>query len=135
MIIFFVLVLVLVILLLCLTNKETFIDINVYKTAKTKEQHARGLMFVKEKLPLNSGMLFIYPRKTNASFWMKNTFIDLDIVFMDENKKIVGTIENMKAHDLTSRSIDKPYKYALEMNAGSIKNLNIKLGTKINLIY
>lgn len=127
--------LVLVILLLCLTNKETFININVYKIAKTKEQQAKGLMFRKQKLPENSGMLFAYPQKTRSSFWMKNTFIDLDIVFMDENLNVVGTIENMKAHDLTSRSIDKPYKYALEMNANSIKKMNIKLGTKINLIY
>lgn len=127
--------LVLVILLLFLTNKETFIDIDVYKIAKTKEQQAKGLMFRKQKLPKNSGMLFVYPQKTRSSFWMKNTFIDLDIVFMDENLNVVGTIENMKAHDLTSRSIDIPYKYALEMNANSIKKMNIKLGTKINLIY
>jgi len=114
-------------------NKKKTISINIIKTAKTPEQHARGLMYVKEKLPENSGMLFIYPRKTNSSFWMKNTFIDLDIVFMDENKKVVGTIENMKAHDLTSRSIDKPYNYAIEMNAGSIKNLNIKVNDIVNI--
>jgi uncharacterized membrane protein (UPF0127 family) len=113
-------------------NKKKTIHINIIKTAKTPKQHARGLMYVKEKLPVNSGMLFIYPRKTNSSFWMKNTFIDLDIVFMDENKKVVGTIENMKAHDLTSRSIDKPYTYAIEMNAGSIKNLNIKVNDIVN---
>jgi len=114
-------------------NKKKTISINIIKTAKTPEQHARGLMYVKEKLPVNSGMLFIYPRKTNSSFWMKNTFIDLDIVFMDDNKKVVGTIENMKAHDLTSRSIDKPYNYAIEMNAGSIKNLNIKVNDIVNI--
>ena len=114
-------------------NKKKTIHINIIKTAKTPKQHARGLMYVKEKLPENSGMLFIYPRKTNSSFWMKNTFIDLDIVFMDDNKKVVGTIENMKAHDLTSRSIDKPYNYAIEMNAGSIKNLNIKVNDIVNI--
>ena len=114
-------------------NKKKTIHINIIKTAKTPKQHARGLMYVKEKLPVNSGMLFIYPRKTNSSFWMKNTYIDLDIVFMDENKKVVGIIENMKAHDLTSRSIDKPYNYAIEMNAGSIKNLNIKVNDIVNI--
>ena len=114
-------------------NKKKIIHINIIKTAKTPEQHARGLMYVKEKLPVTSGMLFIYPRKTNASFWMKNTYIDLDIVFMDENKKVVGTIENMKAHDLTSRSINKPYNYAIEMNAGSIKILNIKVNDIVNI--
>jgi len=114
-------------------NKKKIIHINIIKTAKTPKQHARGLMYVKEKLPVNSGMLFIYPRKTNSSFWMKNTYIDLDIVFMDENKKVVGIIENMKAHDLTSRSIDKPYNYAIEMNAGSIKNLNIKVNDIVNI--
>ena len=129
------LVLVLILLILCYTTKETFVDIDVYKIAKTKEQQAKGLMYIKQKLPENSGMLFVYPQKTRASFWMKNTFIDLDVVFMDENFKVVGTIENMKAHDLTSRSIDIPYTYALEMNANSIKRLDIKPGTKINLIY
>jgi len=114
-------------------NKKKIIHINIIKTAKTPKQHARGLMYVKEKLPVNSGMLFIYSRKTNSSFWMKNTYIDLDIVFMDENKKVVGSIENMKAHDLTSRSINKPYNYAIEMNAGSIKNLNIKVNDIVNI--
>ena len=107
--------------------------LNTSKFTKTPKQHARGLMYVKEKLPVNSGMLFIYSRKTNSSFWMKNTYIDLDIVFMDENKKVVGSIENMKAHDLTSRSINKPYNYAIEMNAGSIKNLNIKVNDIVNI--
>ena len=46
---------------------------------------------------------------------------------MDENLNAwFGIIENMKAHNLTSRSIDIPYKYALEMNANSIKKMNIK---------
>ena len=114
-----------------LVSNEKEIELKV-EIADEPHEHNEGLMG-REKLKEDHGMLFVFEKSQRVSFWMKNTYIDLDIVFMDENKKVVGSIENMKAHDLTSRSINKPYNYAIEMNAGSIKNLNIKVNDIVNI--
>jgi uncharacterized membrane protein (UPF0127 family) len=51
---------------------------------------------------------------------MRNTFIDLDIIFLDHNKTVVGILRNMKAHDETSKGISKKYYYAIECNAAQM---------------
>jgi uncharacterized membrane protein (UPF0127 family) len=58
------------------------------ESATSADEQARGLMFRKE-MPQNTGMLFIYPEEQFLSFWMKNTFISLDIIFLDQNLKII----------------------------------------------
>ena len=65
---------------------------------------------------------------------MKNTYIPLDIFFLDENMKIIGFKENNEPHSLKSIMIDKPSRYVLEMNGGSKKRFNLKEGDKINFI-
>ena len=89
-------------------------------------------MFVKNPLPKNSGYLFENPSK----FWMKNTYIPLDIIFINKHKdnyKIIGYLENMVPKSLESRGIQKKSKYAIEVNAGTIKHLNLKIGDVITL--
>ena len=66
--------------------------------ARTPEETAQGLMFVKH-LPENEGMLFIFEQNKPQVFWMKNTLIDLDIVFLDENQQV------------TSVSAEVPHSY------------------------
>ena len=56
--------------------------------AKTPDQHQYGLMN-RNSLPENNGMLFIFENEQTLSFWMKNTFIDLSIAYIDKNKQIV----------------------------------------------
>ncbi|MCP1728588.1 uncharacterized membrane protein (UPF0127 family) [Natronospira proteinivora] len=75
-----------------------------------------GLMF-RDYLPADEGMLFVYPRPADLSFWMKNTRIPLDIAYIDE----VGVIINIQAMEpMTTRSYPAPgaVPYALEMNQG-----------------
>ena len=67
----------------------------------------------------------------NHSMWMKNTYIPLDIIFLDENMKIVGFKENNLPHSLKQISINKPSRYVLEMNAGSVKDNNLKINDKL----
>ncbi len=103
--------------------------------AKTTEQHQYGLMH-RNSLPTNSGMLFIFEDEQILSFWMKNTFIDLSIAYIDKNKMIVD-IQEMKATnqmmvgDLPSYPSSKPAMYALEMNKAWFKKNNITIGQKI----
>jgi uncharacterized membrane protein (UPF0127 family) len=84
-------------------------------------------MYVKKPLYSNySGMLFDMGQTKIHSMWMKNTFIPLDVIFLDENMHIIGYKENNKPHSLKFISINKPSRYVLEMNAGSVTKLKIK---------
>ena len=95
----------------------------------------KGLMFERKPMNNNYGMLFdMAPLPKIHSMWMKNTYIPLDIFFLDENMKIIGFKENNEPHSLKSIMIDKPSRYVLEMNGGSKTRHNLKIGDKINFI-
>jgi len=104
----------------------------VFGNKVSGEDAVKGLMFVKEPLWDNYGMLFdmaVHPK--NHSMWMKNTYIPLDIIFLDENMNIVGYKENNQPHSLKQIRINKPSRYVLEMNAGSVKDNNLKINDKL----
>ena len=92
-------------------------------------------MFLKKKLPDNSGLLFIYKNPKNVVFWMKNTYIPLDILFLDKEKRVIGKCENLEPHSLKQRKINKKSKYAIELNGNEIKKMNIKKNDFIELLY
>lgn len=106
-------------------NKASF-NIEVVQKQADLE---KGLMF-RPSMPENSGMLFIFPDEQIRTFWMKNTLISLDMVFMDSNKKIVGIIYNATPQTLDLRSVDKPAQYVLEINAGQALMNNLKIGAQ-----
>ena len=95
----------------------------------------KGLMFQKNPMYNSYGILFdMHPEPKLHSMWMKNTYIPLDIFFLDENMRILGFKENNKPHSLKSIMIDKPSRYVLEMNSGTRKRFDLKMGNKINFI-
>lgn len=100
--------------------------------AKGKNQIRDGLMYRKKKLKKNQGMLFHTGLKV-SSFWMENTFIPLDVLFLNKNGKIIGYKEKNKPHSLKAISIGKRSFYVLEMNAGWVKNNKVKVGDKIKI--
>jgi uncharacterized protein len=107
----------------------------IFGSKVSGQDAVKGLMNIKTPLQNNNGMLFdMSPVKKKHSMWMKNTFIPLDIIFLDENMNIVGYKENNKPHSLKSISIDKPSRYVLEMNAGAVKKNNLKINDKIFFI-
>jgi uncharacterized membrane protein (UPF0127 family) len=123
------------------TNKKTtepFLDgknkINtIYVThVTTPETIAKGLMFRTEPLDENHGMLFDKGTWSSSGFWMKNTHIPLDILFLDDDFIVIDVLYDMKPLDTTSRNINKPWRYAIEINAGSMRH--IKPGSQINII-
>ena len=112
---------------------ESFKNNNILrlKLAETNSQRERGLMFVK-KIRLNEGMIFDYKIDGYHSVWMKNTIIPLDILFLDSSYKIIDYVENTIPHNLDSIFINKKSRYIVEINAGTIKRMNLEKGKKLN---
>ena len=103
------------------------------KVAKNDKELQKGLMFRKDKLKNNEGMLFPMTYKIN-SMWMKNTYIPLDVIFLDDNMRIIGYVEDTVLLSLDSISIDKKSYNVLEINAGSIRYHNMLINDKILFI-
>ncbi|OGP55799.1 MAG: hypothetical protein A2Y65_01750 [Deltaproteobacteria bacterium RBG_13_52_11] len=92
-----------------------------------------GLMYRKH-LAKDSGMLFIFPEEGSQSFWMKNTFIPLDMIFISAGLVIVDitTMNPCKADPCPSYTSKQPARYCLEVNAGYAGSHTIKIGDKIS---
>jgi len=97
--------------------------------AKTDKERARGLMF-RESLPENSGMLFIFDQEERHWFWMKNTLISLDMLFIDQNGKIVGIVSRATPKSKKLLGGWKS-KFVLEINGGLAEKYGIKEGDRI----
>ena len=101
--------------------------------AKTKKDIQVGLMFIKKRLPENGGMLF-HTGYSTPSFWMKNTYIPLDVIFLNKDMKVIGFSSNNTPFSKKNIRINKPSSYVLEMNGGwGIKN-DLKIGDRIEII-
>ena len=98
--------------------------------SKTPEQIEKGLMFRKEKLGDKRGMLFLMKRNTH-SFWMKNTYIPLDVIFLDSDMRVVGFVENTTPLSLKSISINDMSNNILEVDGGTVNKYDIKKRDKI----
>ena len=104
--------------------------------ARTPEQHARGLMFVKQ-LPDNAGMLFVFEQDEPQSFWMKNTLIDLDIVFINAAKQVTSVAAQMP-HSYTYTPdnevafADGYGKYVLELPAKTAALHGVEPGSRLH---
>ena len=113
-----------------LGNVKTRIDIQI---ADNEYDRELGLMFRKH-MQENRGMLFIFPQEGIQSFWMHNTYIPLDMIFVNAQDKIV-TIQNADKtlSDQTYSSI-KPAQFVIEVNLGFAKKYGLKVGDKISWI-
>ncbi len=90
-----------------------------------------GLMNRKE-MKENEGMLFIFPRQDYQSFWMRNTLISLDMIFVNDQKKIVTIHKNTKILADQSYPSSQPALYVVEVIAGFTDRHNIQVGDKID---
>jgi len=98
--------------------------------AANNAQRARGLMFVRD-LPESTGMIFIYDRPAKLSMWMKNTFIPLDILFINELGEIANIVRDTVPLSLDSVAAVQPVSYALELNAGVTRKLGIDDNSRV----
>ena len=96
-------------------------------------QRELGLMN-RKSMKENQGMLFIFPFERYQSFWMRNTFISLDMIFVDANKTIVTIHKNTQVLSDQSYPSSKPAKYVVEVISGFTDKHNIEIGDKIEWI-
>ena len=99
----------------------------IVELADTPEAHQRGLMYRRE-MPRNAGMLFIFSTRGRKSFWMKDTLIPLDILFLEADGRIVHVHHNAQPHSLTPISPKLKTLAVLEINGGLSEELGIKVG-------
>lgn len=103
------------------------IDIEV---ADNNQKRAQGLMY-RSSLPADAGMLFIHDAEEIQSFWMKNTFIPLDMIFVNSAKEIVTIHVNTTPVSETNYISTNPALYVVEVNAGFCNQHKISVGDKI----
>ncbi|WP_299815891.1 DUF192 domain-containing protein [uncultured Jannaschia sp.] len=98
--------------------------------ARTPEEQAQGLMFREEMAQL-AGMLFVYPSERDVSFWMRNTLIPLDMIFIDAEGRVVRVHENAVPLDETAIPAGAQTLAVLEINGGMAARLGIDAGDEV----
>jgi uncharacterized membrane protein (UPF0127 family) len=93
---------------------------------------ARGLMY-RRSMADDRGMLFDLRVKSDHQFWMHNTCIPLDLLYIDDDGLVVGIVENAPTLDDTSRGVGCPSRYVLEVNAGWTRKHGVKAGQFVKL--
>jgi uncharacterized protein len=91
----------------------------------------RGLM-ERDSMPEEHGMIFVFSQDTDEGFWMHNTRIPLDILFIDSAGKVVS-VRHMKAYDESVTSAGGSYRYAIEMNDGAAAGCGVKAGDMVGV--
>lgn len=98
--------------------------------ASTGEQQARGLMF-RTEMGADEGMIFPYKQARGLSFWMRNTVIPLDIIFIGPDNRVINIAANTTPYSEAPILSDAPAIAVLEINAGRAKELGIVPGAKV----
>lgn len=98
--------------------------------AANDEKRTQGLMW-RQKMEEHQGMLFVMEQQAMQSFWMLNTYIPLDIIFVNEQRQIVTVRRNTKPQSLDPVTSDQPALYVVEVNAGYCQKHGISVGDKI----
>jgi len=93
----------------------------------------KGLMF-RESLPEKTGMLFVFPDEAQRSFWMRNTLIPLDMIFIRSDKTVLGIVENAEPRTDSSRSVPGASQYVLELIGGSAQNYRLESGQSVQFV-
>jgi uncharacterized membrane protein (UPF0127 family) len=97
------------------------------EVADTTAERSRGLMH-RRTMADGWGMLFVYPGEEQRAFWMKNTLIPLDIIFVSGAGRVVHIARNATPQTLERRRSQKPARYAVEVKAGVAKSAGVEVG-------
>lgn len=99
--------------------------------ALTEGEQSQGLMF-RSQLDHNAGMLFLFARVTERAMWMKNTFIPLDMLFIDAKGYIRKIVERTVPHSETVINSGVSIKAVLELSGGTAMRLGIRVGDQVS---
>jgi len=123
------------------TNEKVSLKVGeknyILDVAKTSEEQEKGLAKF-ESIEDNQGMLFMFDNPGRWSFWMKDMKFNIDIIFLDENKKVVSLFKNVKSEthanvfDYRKYIPDYDSKYVIELKEGEVEKNKVKLGDIIN---
>ena len=101
---------------------------------RTPREIQRGLMY-RALLPPDDGMLFVFPRAGERRFWMKNTLVPLDIIFVGPGLKVAGVVADAAPRTTTTRSLPGvESQYVVEVNAGWARAHGVEAGVPVELV-
>ena len=111
------------------TGAKGELQVNVEVVA-TQAKIQKGLMF-RQHLPVDAGMLFLMGEEKEWPFWMRNTLIPLDMLFIASDMKVAGIVENAEPLTESLRTVGKPSLYVLEVNGGWSKQHGAAAGAQV----
>ena len=100
------------------------------EVVSTRPEIELGLMY-RSHLPEDAGMLFVMGSDGVWTFWMRNTLIPLDMIFIDRDLTVVGVVENAEPCTDTLRSVHRPSAYVLEVNGGWTARHKVAAGARV----
>lgn len=100
--------------------------------AVTPEERSRGLMF-REKMDADHGMIFDFLTEQPVSFWMRNTILPLDMVFIHADGTVYRVAEDTVPYSETPVPSGAPVRYVLELNAGTSRTISLDPGDRVDL--
>ncbi len=110
-------------------GRELRLDVEIASDDKAR---SRGLMY-RTSMPEMAGMIFIFSERTEHQFWMMNTQIPLDMLFIDTDGKVVGIVEMAEPQTTTPRQVGRPSQRVLEVNGGWCGRHGVGAGDKVAL--
>ncbi len=110
-----------------LTGTDGIVHDFQVEVASTPSQRERGLMR-RDNMPADHGMLFVFPKARRVTMWMKDTYLPLDMIFLDSSHRVVHVKENAQPLDETIIDSGGDVLHVLEINAGLAKKLKITVG-------
>src|SRR3989339_827257 len=114
-----------------MTSRQNFITAIDIELAQDDAERQLGLMY-RDKMAENQGMLFVFEDETTRSFWMKNTVLPLDMLFINAKNEIVTIHKSTTPYSEESYASTKHAKYVLEVNAGFTDKYKIAVGDRLS---
>src|ERR1043165_1218134 len=109
------------------TGRDVTFQVEIADTPSKREL---GLQYRRD-LPGDRGMIFIFPTESEQAFWMKNTPIPLDMIFISAGRRIVGIVQRAAPSTLDPRSVPGSSQYVLEINGGLSERYGFKAGDPV----
>jgi hypothetical protein len=105
----------------------------VVEVVSTPEQIQRGLMY-RHYLHPDAGMLFVMGRRDAWAFYMRNTFIPLDMIYIDDDMRVTGVVHDAEPCTETLRSVGAPSSFVLEVNGGWAREHGVEAGALVRFV-